>query len=228
MTLSTLQSAESSLQPQTPTTAGTQEETSPKAQPQDDGELITISSATTTPTELSPEDPEASTEAPAMEGNPFEGHENGAVGSTFTPGEFDQPTGSGMLPPIAEEEGASPTASVGEPEETQSMAENEQQNKTTEPEGDDGRTERKKKHKQQNMYCNCYKSKDKLSCVCDCSSRQDFGEITPDNLMHFCSHATESTSVMLIMFLWRQYQYLHIALYKWFLLFGRPSVYPKE
>lgn len=140
MTLSTLQSAENSLQHQTPTTAGTQEETTPKAQPQDDGEPI-IPSAATTPTELSPGEPEASTEAPAVEGNPFEGHENGAVGSTFTPGEFDQPTGSGMLPPIAEE-GASPTASVGEPEETQ---ENEQQNKTTEPEGDDGRTERKKK-----------------------------------------------------------------------------------
>lgn len=137
MTLSTLQSAENSLQHQTPTTAGTQEETTLKAQPQDDGEPI-IPSAATTHTELSPGEPEASTEAP------FEGHENGAVGSTFTPGEFDQPTSSGMLPPIAEE-GASPTASVGEPEETQSMAENEQQNKTTEPEGDDGRTERKKK-----------------------------------------------------------------------------------
>lgn len=150
MTLSTLQSAETSLQYQTPTAAGTQEETTPKAQSQDDGEVIKIPSAATTPTELSPEDPEASTEAPAVEGNPFEGHENGTVGSTFTPGEFDQPTGSGMLPPIAEE-GASPTASIGEPEETQSVAENEQQNKTTGPEGDDGRTERKKKHKQKSI-----------------------------------------------------------------------------
>ncbi|XP_076588745.1 uncharacterized protein cd44b [Chaetodon auriga] len=143
---------EPSPQHQDPTTAEGQEDPTPKPHPQDNGanataapaedalgEVIVTLSSTAIPAELSPEDPEASTQDPAGEETPFGRSDNSTVG--FTPGEFDQPTGSGMLPPLSEEEGASPTAPVGEPEATQPATENEQQNETTEPEGDGGRTE---------------------------------------------------------------------------------------
>ncbi|XP_070764175.1 CD44 antigen [Enoplosus armatus] len=144
--------ADPSPQPQATTAAEGQEET---AQPEDAsdsesgdptvatgedalGGVIEITqSATTTPTDLSPEEPEASTEGPSVEGNPSGGSENGSVGFTFPPGEFDQPTGSGMMPPLSEEEGASPTAPVGEPQETQPPTENEPQTERIDPVGDD-------------------------------------------------------------------------------------------
>ncbi|XP_070829149.1 CD44 antigen [Chaetodon trifascialis] len=142
---------EPSPQHQDPTAEG-QEETTPKPGPQDDGdnataapaedalgEVIVTPSSTAVPIELSPQDPEASTQDPAGEETPFGRRDNSTVG--FIPGEFDQPTGSGMLPTLSEEEGASPTAPVGEPEATQPATENEQQNETAEPEGDRGRTE---------------------------------------------------------------------------------------
>ncbi len=153
MAFSILQSAEPLPHP---TTEG-QEESTQKPQPEDASdsesgdptvapgedtvmEVMEIApSATATATVLSLEEPEASTEGPAVEGNNSEGSENGSVGSTFTPGAFDQPNGSGMLP-----DEASPTAPVGEPEETQLPTENEQANEKIKPDGDDARTERKK------------------------------------------------------------------------------------
>lgn len=136
------------------TTAGTQdEEPTSKTQPQDDGELITTPLPATAPSDLSPVEPDAPTYGPAVEGNPFEEDEYDTMRFTATPGEYDLPTGSGMLPPLPDEDVASPTASVGEPEETQPNAENEQQNKTAEPEGDDDRTERKR-NKSKNLATN--------------------------------------------------------------------------
>lgn len=131
---STLQSAEPSLQHQTPATVATQEEKpTSKTQPQDDGELKTNPPPATIPSDLSPEKPNPRTEGPAEKGQPFEERENGTIGFTFTPGDFGLYTGSGMLPPGPEEDGASPTEVVGNTaEETQS---------TAEPEAEDGRTE---------------------------------------------------------------------------------------
>lgn len=106
------------------------------------GEVMEI---TTTLTELSPGEAEATTEDPSVEENSFRGSENGTVGPTFTPVEYDQPTGSGMQPPLSEEEAASPTASVGEPEESQhSTTENQREEEHIEPEAGDARTECKK------------------------------------------------------------------------------------
>ncbi|GAA6217606.1 neurocan core protein-like isoform X1 [Lates japonicus] len=58
-----------------------------------------------------------------------------------TIGDFDLSTGSGMQPPTSEEEGASPTAPVGEPMETQPPTENEKQDKIIEPVGRDATTQ---------------------------------------------------------------------------------------
>lgn len=145
---------EPSPQHQAPTKADDQEETTPKAQPQDDGEGGDVTVApgedalegvtlllTTIPIELIPEEPEASTEGPSVEEYPFGGSANGTLIPTFTPGEFE-PTGSGMLPTLFPERGeASPTAPVGEPEETQPTTENERHNEAAEPEGEDDRAE---------------------------------------------------------------------------------------
>lgn len=187
MAFSILQSAEPSLQPQAPTTEG-QEESTPKTQPEDASdsesgdptvapgedalvEVMEITpSATTIATELSPEEPEASTEGPSVEGNPSGGSENGSVGSAFTPAVFDQPTGSGMQPTVSEEEEASPTAPVGKPEETQLPTENEQQNAEIQPDGDHATTECKKNACKNQPTHNCYKPKHKWSCVHDYSS----------------------------------------------------------
>nr|XP_020497202.1 LOW QUALITY PROTEIN: CD44 antigen [Labrus bergylta] len=73
-------------------------------------------SATTFNTEVSQVESEPATGDPAVE-------ENTSVGPTFTPGDLDHPAGSGMMP-----EGASPTASVGEPEEKHTTTESEGQN----------------------------------------------------------------------------------------------------
>ncbi|KAK9516894.1 hypothetical protein VZT92_024802 [Zoarces viviparus] len=93
-------------------------------------------SATATPTELSPDEPDATTEGPAVKENPFGGSERTSVGSTFTPREFDQLTGSGMGTNLSGEEEASPMAPVGEPEKTQPPIDREQQ-----PDGDNAITE---------------------------------------------------------------------------------------
>ncbi|XP_034542476.1 CD44 antigen [Notolabrus celidotus] len=120
-----------------PTTTEDPEESTSKALPEDTsdsegaavtpgedafgGEMGTTPSASITPSELSPGEPEASTGDPAAE-------ENTNMGSTFTPGEFDHHAGSGMLP-----EGATPTAQAG--------AESDGQTETTEAEGEGARTE---------------------------------------------------------------------------------------
>ncbi|KAF7659781.1 hypothetical protein LDENG_00293140 [Lucifuga dentata] len=70
--------------------------------------------ASAAPREQEPEETEA----------PTEKDKSGGVESTFTPGVVEL-EGSGMQPPLSREEGASTTAPVGEPEETQSSSENE-------------------------------------------------------------------------------------------------------
>lgn len=131
------------------------EETTRKTQPQDNSktgdvtsapgedvdEVIVTPSATTISTVGGPDEPEASTEGPAVEENPSGGNENGTAGSTFISGDFDQPTGSGMLPPLPEEEGVTPTTSVRHPEETQAPIENERQDEKKESGSSDERTE---------------------------------------------------------------------------------------
>ncbi|XP_062276930.1 CD44 antigen isoform X1 [Scomber scombrus] len=98
------------------------------------GEVIELTpSATTMPKELIPQEAEDAMEDPTVGGRSSGGSENGTVGSTFTPKVFDQPTGSGMQPPTSEEEAASPTAPVGESEETQHTTENLPEDGTTEP-----------------------------------------------------------------------------------------------
>ncbi|XP_031139106.1 CD44 antigen [Sander lucioperca] len=127
---------ESSPQPQAPTPAEGQEETTPTTRHEDasgsEGVDHTVAPGEDalehvmeTTTALTSVELEASTELPAGEENHFER-------------EFDQPTGSGMIPP---EEGASPTAPVGEPDERQPPTENEKQKGEMEPNGADATTE---------------------------------------------------------------------------------------
>ncbi|XP_042352024.1 CD44 antigen-like [Plectropomus leopardus] len=130
-----------------PTMAEGQEETTPKTRHEDssgsDGGDTTLTPghltlpATTVNTEISVDEPESSTEGPAVEENPFGGSENGSMGSTFMPEEFDQPAGSGMQP---EEETVSPTAPVGEPEEAPPATENELEEEKKRHDGDDDKT----------------------------------------------------------------------------------------
>lgn len=94
-------------------------------------------SATTITAEMNPE--EASTEGPAVEGTPSGGNENNTLSIAFSPRDFDLPAGSGMLPPSPEEEGASPTASVGEPEETQAVTESQNEKPEEEATTTEGR-----------------------------------------------------------------------------------------
>ncbi|XP_049929707.1 CD44 antigen-like [Epinephelus moara] len=136
-----------------PTTAEDQEETTPKTRPEDasgsegsdptayhEDMMETTPSATTVAIKLSVDEPEASTEGPGVEENPSGGSENGSVGSTFTPGEFDQSTGSGMQP--HEEEGPAPTMTpVGKEEETQPPSEMEPEKGKKEPDRETARTE---------------------------------------------------------------------------------------
>ena len=137
-----------------PTQAGDQEEATTKAQPQDeDGgdptavpggdslvEEITPSATTVHP-DQSPDEPESSTEGPTVDENHFGGSETGET--TATPVDLEQPTGSGMMPSLSEEEGVIPTAPVGESEEAQvttENTENERLPKTSEPEGEEAST----------------------------------------------------------------------------------------
>ncbi|TDH09350.1 hypothetical protein EPR50_G00085860 [Perca flavescens] len=123
---------ESSPQPQAPTPAEGQEETTPTTRhedasgsegvdpPVDPGEDDFVHMMETT-TALTSVEPEASTVLPAGEENPFEG--------SVTPGEFDQGAGSGMT---STEEGTSPIGPVGVPDETQPPSENNGADATTE------------------------------------------------------------------------------------------------
>ncbi|XP_029290540.1 CD44 antigen [Cottoperca gobio] len=115
-----------SPQPQASTTAEGQEvNTRPEdasgsdPTPAPGKEVIESTLSATTPfIELSLYEPEATTEDTAEE-------ETDNV--TLTPGEFDQSTGSGMMPSVSGEVDASSTAPVGEPEQKQPTTENEQQ-----------------------------------------------------------------------------------------------------
>lgn len=122
----TIQSPESSEDPD-PTTADTYENTTPKLQPHDDGELTIPSAAP--PSELSPEEADNSTD--------------NSVTITFPPSEFDQPTGSGMLPTLPEEV-SSPMPPAEKPKEAKPTEENEK----TMPEVIVVTSESKKIHKQ--------------------------------------------------------------------------------
>ncbi|XP_068458260.1 CD44 antigen [Clinocottus analis] len=126
--------AETSPQPQAPTPAEGQNETisktrSEEASGSDGGDptaaageealgvVTEIIPSATSP--LSVDEPDAATEGPAVEENTFGERESSNVGSTFTPREFDQTTGSGMMPPFPEEDDTSPVAPVGVPDKTQ-------------------------------------------------------------------------------------------------------------
>lgn len=124
---STIQSPES-FQHQDPTTADTYEDTTPKSQPHDDGELTSIPSAAP-PSELSPEEADNSTD--------------NSENITFPPSEFDQPTGSGMLPSFTEEV-AYPMPPAEKPKEAKPTEEN----KKIMPEVNDVTSESKKIYKQ--------------------------------------------------------------------------------
>lgn len=93
--------------------------------PAEDGSLEKefTPTATDKPTEMSAENPKPTTLA--NDEIPLGGGEKTSVVSTVT--EFDQPTGSGMMPPSSEEDKdqTSPTAPVGEPVETQPPTESE-------------------------------------------------------------------------------------------------------
>ncbi|XP_035497667.1 CD44 antigen [Scophthalmus maximus] len=131
--------AESSPPPLAPTVSQgeTGPEPSPKTQPKDssdseggfptaapgDGVLREMYETTTAgaayPNDASAKDPKAPALDRGADADPLGGSENSTGGINFTLGELDQPTGSGMAPRLSEEEGASPTAPVGEPVETQ-------------------------------------------------------------------------------------------------------------
>lgn len=149
--LSTLPSDDSSLQTSASTPGG--------------GELITITPVLIIPTDPDAEEPGTSTGAPVKEGNSFEESENGTVGLIFTTGEFDQPTGSGMLPPHLSEEVTAPTVPVGEPEEAQTTAGSEEKHMTTEP-GDNNDNTQGKKKSQIHQHLSAIIKKQFKSCVC--------------------------------------------------------------
>lgn len=141
MALSSLQSADTSLQDQVSTAVEAQEEPTISPKPQVDVDLMTSGPVASTREQLPSAETETSTETSTLtvNGNTFNSQDSGAVLTTLTPVDMDQPTGSGMLPSSSEEEGAFPTSPVGQPEEAQSTAENEHLNKTVEADGD-GRT----------------------------------------------------------------------------------------
>lgn len=80
------------------------------------------------------EEPEASTEGPVVKDSPSGESENGTVGSTFNPVGFDQPTGSGMQPPVSEEGTVSSTAPVEELDEAHPTYTNEYHVEPSDPE----------------------------------------------------------------------------------------------
>uniref|UniRef100_A0A8D3A7B2 Link domain-containing protein n=1 Tax=Scophthalmus maximus TaxID=52904 RepID=A0A8D3A7B2_SCOMX len=165
MILASLQSAESSPPPLAPTVSQgeTGPEPSPKTQPKDssdseggfptaapgDGVLREMYETTTAgaayPNDASAKDPKAPALDRGADADPLGGSENSTGGINFTLGELDQPTGSGMAPRLSEEEGASPTAPVGEPVETQPPIDVEGRIGDVETVGDGATTKCKKK-----------------------------------------------------------------------------------
>ncbi|XP_062245778.1 CD44 antigen [Platichthys flesus] len=79
------------------------------------------------PEEVSAEDPKAPTPDQAVDDNPSGRSENSTGGYIIPLEDLDQPTGSGMTPGHSEEEGASPTAPVGETEKPQAPSGNEEE-----------------------------------------------------------------------------------------------------
>lgn len=65
----------------------------------------------------------------------YGGGENSNSGTDFTIGDLDQPIGSGMQPTLSEKETFTPTASVGEPGETQPVGGNGRENEKTQDDG---------------------------------------------------------------------------------------------
>lgn len=129
---------EPSPQPEAPTPAEGKEEpeTTPKPQPKDatesDGGHMTAApgdevvredeeaAATATTTEVTTEEPKDATKGLAEEEDSFGRGENSSVGPILTPADYDLAAGSGMQPPLSEEDRISPTtAPVGVPEEAQ-------------------------------------------------------------------------------------------------------------
>lgn len=147
MTLSPLQSADTSQQDQLSTTVKAQEDTT--LSPLEDGDLGITSPVSPTPEQLPSAETETSTETSTLpvNGNPSKELDGGAVWTTFTPVDLDQSTGSGMSPSSSEEETTSPTSPVGPPEEAQSTAETEHLNKTVEDDRGDSGTDSKKNTK---------------------------------------------------------------------------------
>lgn len=125
---------------------------------QEGGELITIILVLIIPTDADTEEPGPPTVAPTKEGNPIEGGD-GTMGFTFTQADWDQPTGSGMLPPHLREEATTSTAFAGDPEEAQTTPGTEEEHMTTEPEDNDDNKQGKKKTVANPSTCECYHQK---------------------------------------------------------------------
>ena len=167
LTLSILESDDPPPQPQDPTAAEDQEESTPKTRAEDAsgsaggdatptpgedafGDVIEMSPSTaTTVIELSIDEPEATTEDPAGEETSFGGSEYDSVGSTFAPTEFDQTAGSGFM--STEDVGISTMVPVGEPEATHHPTEHD------ESESDHETTQCKKNTCKKQLTHNCYK-----------------------------------------------------------------------
>lgn len=101
-----------------------------------DGEEVATVDSRITPAEEGTVPPAASTVSHSV----FDENLNASRG--FTPEDLDPPTGSGMLPYPAKEEGlTSPTASGTEPEGTHPAPGSGEEHETTEPEKDEDRTQ---------------------------------------------------------------------------------------
>ncbi|KAM9853870.1 uncharacterized protein ACBR49_002527 [Aulostomus maculatus] len=100
--------------------------------------------ASTAPVE--PDEPEAVTEWPTVFDLSFGVDEESKVWSTFTPGEFEQPAGSGMQSALSEEEAVTATTVGGESIETHQPNEYESENKKTDLEDNNDRNEVAQQH----------------------------------------------------------------------------------
>ncbi|XP_029991572.1 uncharacterized protein cd44b isoform X2 [Sphaeramia orbicularis] len=132
--------AKASSQPeiQAPTTSGGDAEpvTTPQTPPEEATDAEAADPPTVAPPREEADDTEKQTVPPPATVQPEEPQQNTGVvpvveeNVTFTPEDFGQPGGSGMQPPLSEEEENHTTAPVGEPEETQAPTGDE----NTEPE----------------------------------------------------------------------------------------------
>uniref|UniRef100_A0A3P8SLZ1 CD44 antigen n=1 Tax=Amphiprion percula TaxID=161767 RepID=A0A3P8SLZ1_AMPPE len=149
--------AEPSAQPEALTPAEGEEgpETTPKSQPEDateseaghttaapgegapgEEEEAATPSATGVTTEVRTEEPEDPTKDLPVKEDSFGRGENSSVGPIFPTGDFDLAAGSGMQPPVSGDDGISPTAPVGAPEEAKPSIVNERPNEKIESDGD--------------------------------------------------------------------------------------------